>query len=226
MIIWQGLGWLIGLILVVAVSIVDHFLNDLGMGEYRKFGSAAIFLVSGLLTLLLKRYLRNSGELSIRRHTFFFIPVRFWAVIFMVMGILSLVRPPPETPNANGELIRPLVYLCDSGDGMKRAITAISAISTMDGQLSKSGVEGRRRALLNTVKGCGILGESSLPVQIESPKIWQEKHASHNWHIANGRVLKIKGKSLKFWERTPVWVFHRYETEADVFIQMEDGKKW
>jgi hypothetical protein len=70
-IIWQGLGILIGLILLVAVGIVELFFNVTGMAEYKKFENGAFFLVSGLLSFLLQLYLRESGELLTRRHTFF-----------------------------------------------------------------------------------------------------------------------------------------------------------
>lgn len=152
--------------------------------------------------------------------------MRFWAVIFTVIGILSLVRPPPGVPE--GELIRPRGYFCDSEEGMKRAIAAISATEQPVNydQLPKSDAE-ERRALLKTLKGCGIFSESLFPVQIKSPDTRQEEHAGRNWHIAKVYFLKIKGESRKVGE--PIqsgWMFHRYKTEADAFIQLEDGRKW
>jgi hypothetical protein len=239
MIIWQGLGILVVLVLLAAIFIVGPLFNDPGMAEYKKFENTAIFLVSALLTLLLGLYLRRKGkkvfideasgkEVVIRpRHTLFFIPVLFWPVIFTGVGIWLLVRePPPIIPK--GELIRPLGYFCDSKKGMEEAIAAISATEQPVNydQLPELDGDGRI-ALLKTLKGCGVLDESSLPVQLESSEMRQEEHGGHNWHIAKVYFLKIKGASLRIREQIkPVWLFHRYETEADAFIQMEDGKKW
>jgi hypothetical protein len=242
MIIWQGLGFLVVPIILAAIFIVSHFFNNPGMAEYEKFKDPAIFLVSALLTLLLGLVLRKkkgkvfideaSGkEVVIRpRHTLFFIPVILWPVIFAGIGVWFLVREPP--PKAiKGELIRPLGYFCDSQEGMKSAIAAISATEQPVNydQLPES--DGRaqfeRLALLQTLKDCAVISESLLPVRLEFRETRQEEHAGRNWHIAKVYFQEIKGESLKIREQIqPIWLFHRYETEADAFIQTEDGKKW
>ncbi|MDR1648414.1 MAG: hypothetical protein LBR88_10375 [Zoogloeaceae bacterium] len=242
MIIWQGWGFLVALIFLAVAFILFPFFNRPDMAEYQQFADPAFFLINALLTLLLGLYLRRKGakvfideatgkEVVIRpRHTLFFIPVLFWAAIFAGMSLWFLVREPP--PKAiKGELIRPLGYFCDSEEGMKSAIAAISATEQPVNydQLPESDrlVRLERLALLKTLEGCGVIDESSLPVRLESRETRQEEHAGRNWHVARIYFQEIKGESLKLSEQIqPVWLFHRHETEEDAFIQLEDGKKW
>ena len=104
MIIWQGLGFLVVLILLAAILVAGPVFDTPAMAEYEKFSDVAIFFTSALLTLLLGLYLRRrkdrvlideaSGEKIIlrSRHTLFFIPVLFWPAIFAGLGIWFLVR--------------------------------------------------------------------------------------------------------------------------------------
>lgn len=239
MIIWQGLGFLVVVILVAATLIVTALFEQPAMLGYREFENGVAFFLAALLTLFLGLYLKGrktrtlideaSGErVEIRpRHTLFFIPVLFWSAIFAGLGIWFLVRePPPKAPE--GSLIRPLGYLCDSEKGMREAIGAISAAEQPVNydQLPESARPGRL-LLLERLEGCGIVDESSLPIQFESRKMWREEHAGRNWRIAQVRLRQIQGQSLKIRQQMQsVWMFHRHETEADDFLQMEDGKKW
>lgn len=103
MIIWSGWGILIALI--AGASLVGGAFADkaLGAGALKGFGIPLAAFVAAALTYALARWLAKdegrvlvdpkTGEQVVLRRgdSFFFIPVRFWTYVFLVMGVTMLV---------------------------------------------------------------------------------------------------------------------------------------
>jgi hypothetical protein len=90
MIIWSGWG-----ILVAVIGFACFVLTEFAVGSvmqddryYRNNGWPKLvgFAVAAVITWFVGRaFNRNSG-----RHSLFFIPMEYWAVIFLVLGIVFL----------------------------------------------------------------------------------------------------------------------------------------
>ena len=103
MLIWQGLGFLVPVILM-AVTAAAQWLTDswLGGGYYDGHGVPQLFataLAAALVTAI-GLYLRGRGQRLVvdkqtgqdlvlrRRHTLFFIPMEFWGPILLAVGVV------------------------------------------------------------------------------------------------------------------------------------------
>ena len=91
MIIWSGWG-----ILVLVIGFASFLLTQVGVDSmmqddqyYRTHGWPKLvgFVVAAVLTWLLGHTLNRTRP---GRDSLFFIPVQFWAVIFLVLGIVFL----------------------------------------------------------------------------------------------------------------------------------------
>ena len=106
MIIWSGLGFLVA-VLTFGCLIATEFLVESAFHDDRYYQSHGwpkliAFVVAALFVGVLGRLLkRRQGKALIdpetgkevivgRNHTFFFIPVEYWAPILVVLGVVFL----------------------------------------------------------------------------------------------------------------------------------------
>ncbi|MDR2678940.1 MAG: hypothetical protein LBB51_05825 [Zoogloeaceae bacterium] len=241
MIIWQGLGILVIALLVAAIPIANSLFNLPGMAEYEaQYKDAVTLFLAALLTLLFGLLLRlKKGKVLIDeatgktveikpRHTLFFIPVLFWAVIFAGFGIHFLFSE-PRVPDPEGALIRAQGNLCASEEEMTKAIAAISATEQPRNYDQLTGIADQleRVLLFNERKDCGVIDESALPARLTVSEMRAEEHAGHTWHIARVYFQEMGGEKLKLSQQIePAWLFHLYANEEDAFLELHDGRKW
>lgn len=107
MVIWQGFGFLVPVILMAVFAAAQWFTDSwLGSGYYDGHGAPQFFataLAAALVTGI-GLYLRGRGqrlvvdkqtgqELVLRpRHTLFFIPMEFWGLILLAVGVVLAFR--------------------------------------------------------------------------------------------------------------------------------------
>ncbi|TND10210.1 MAG: hypothetical protein FD123_458 [Bacteroidetes bacterium] len=113
MLIWRGSGIAIPIVIFINFLIVGLWYEDHTLGNYAENGwvcfySAIITLLHGLLVLPNKKDPQEGGEeppASLNDHSFFYIPVIFWALIlgalsayFLFSGGGKQARPKAGTP--------------------------------------------------------------------------------------------------------------------------------
>jgi hypothetical protein len=111
MIIWEGRGFVVGVItfgcLLATEAAVEAAFADDGYYQKHHWPVAAGFGAAAILTGLADRLLRRppervlldpeTGEKVVlaQRDTFFFIPVRYWPPLLLVVGLaFGLLKPP------------------------------------------------------------------------------------------------------------------------------------
>jgi hypothetical protein len=244
MIIWQGWGILVAVVLVAVMMLEHTVLKWAGITvEAPGTHDLIIFAVSAAILFALDWYIsKKTGKIYVdpetgknvrvgAKHTFFFIPMRYWAVIFVAFGVYRLFTgTEPVEPKIKGELAKPYEYACFSAQSMKEAIAAISASNqpvNID-KLTEESDLSERMVLLEKLE-CGVYAGKSMPLRLETraSDLVEEQHGAVKWHVARIYIQEIGGESLKFMEQIkPVWFFHVYAGEEDAFIKMEDGKTW
>ncbi|MDR1163438.1 MAG: hypothetical protein LBM17_06360 [Candidatus Accumulibacter sp.] len=238
MIIWQGMGILVALILLVVLGTLGPFFNRPDMVEYKAFSDAIIFFVSAALTLLLGLILRRrKAKVFIdaetgqrvevrRRDTLFFIPVLFWPVIFTGFGVKFLFSESPVSVYG-GAVTRASVYYCLSSIGVEKAIAAISSAkppADFD-RLSDAADKAERVRMLKEIGHCGVFRESALPIRFEAAEFSQREYQGVVWRTAKVDVVEMGGHRLE--EALPgVRIFRPYTSEDEHFIVSDSGKTW
>lgn len=106
MIIWSGLGFLVAVITfgccLASEFLVEQMFRDDRYYQAHGWPKLVAFLVAAAVVGVLGRFLRRrQGRVLIdpetgsevivgREHTFFFIPVEYWAPILLVLGLVFL----------------------------------------------------------------------------------------------------------------------------------------
>ena len=106
MIIWSGRGFLVAVIAVGALLltqlVVDSISGDENFYQKNSWPKTVAMLVAALLTFVLHKFLsqekprvlideETGQEFEIHgNHSLFFIPVKWWPVVFVILGIFSL----------------------------------------------------------------------------------------------------------------------------------------
>lgn len=95
--IWKGIGLIVPIGLVGIGLLVSLFFDDKRLGNTSLLGwsffcaSLLFIIIGGLLTLSTKDEEGNPlPKVSVKRHTFFFIPVLFWGIILFAVSIYLL----------------------------------------------------------------------------------------------------------------------------------------
>ncbi len=113
MIVWSGFGFLALLLPVVTIFVTAAVANVTGGPLYstlHHWPGAVGAILGGALVYLASMKLDTPGRTLVdpatgqavvlrRRHTLFWIPLRFWAIIIAVAGLVYLVLPASQ---ANG----------------------------------------------------------------------------------------------------------------------------
>ena len=101
-IVWRGFGWLVPIVVLGSFSLIDIAVNSIyGEGFYalNEWPKITAVIVNSLLLAMLGYWLNfkskqvyidpeTGEEHKSPSHTFFFIPVEFWAVIVPVLFFL------------------------------------------------------------------------------------------------------------------------------------------
>lgn len=98
MIVWSGLGFVVVLILGLAFfgteKIAESLTSDPRFYQEHQWLLLVAMVAAALLTYgfycLLDRRARSGAGSAANRHTLFFIPVKWWPPIFVVMGVATL----------------------------------------------------------------------------------------------------------------------------------------
>jgi hypothetical protein len=109
MVIWNGKGWLVAVIafalLVVSEYGWEAVYADPSYYQTHMWPRAAALIAAAVLVWFLAEWLRRSGSRTVidkatgeemvigGDDSLFFVPVRFWAPILAVIGIVTLVYP-------------------------------------------------------------------------------------------------------------------------------------
>ncbi|WP_019637128.1 hypothetical protein [Paenibacillus fonticola] len=106
MIIWKGWGILNVVVFGIVLAIVQGILSAIGLGETdSQLPLALIFIVSGMIIWFLGKALNaNSGKILVdpetgeqyrmgTQHSLFFIPMHYWGLIGLVLGLYFIVAP-------------------------------------------------------------------------------------------------------------------------------------
>ncbi len=104
MIIWSGLGFIVGIIgfgcLLLSEYITEFAFKDENYYQMHGWPKLAALLLAASLTWLLSTILdmkkakvlidKETGQEVVLRpnHAFFFIPIRFWPYIYIVLGVV------------------------------------------------------------------------------------------------------------------------------------------
>jgi hypothetical protein len=92
MIIWSGLGFLVAVIVFGASLIMEltteTLFRDDQYYQTHAWPLALALALSGAIVWALGNYLHASGA---RRHTLFFIPMRYWGPLLVALSILPFV---------------------------------------------------------------------------------------------------------------------------------------
>lgn len=112
MIFWRGLGILVFVIFCLGAWIMSYYYADtrLGNGAYMGWSMLCSVVPTLLLYLALRKYnLKEKelapGEIPVEKskiftgHSFFFIPVVFWAPIFLVVGLILINGSSSDSSN-------------------------------------------------------------------------------------------------------------------------------
>ncbi|MDR1275914.1 MAG: hypothetical protein LBL72_06000 [Candidatus Accumulibacter sp.] len=238
MIIWQGMGFLVALILLVVLGTLGPFFNRPDMVEFKAYSDTIIFFVSAALTLLLGIILRRrKAKVFIdaetgqtvevkRRDTLFFIPVLFWPVIFAGFGVKFLFGESTLSVYG-GTVTRASVYYCFSGARMEEAIAAISSAkppADFD-RLSDAADKTERVQMLKKIGRCGVFRESALPMRFEAAELSQREYQGAVWRIAKVDVVELGGHRLEE-ALLGVRIFRPHTSENEHFIASDSGKTW
>ncbi len=87
MLIWKGAGIAVPIIFFITGWICSYFFEDTRLGNMSYVGTTMLF--SALPVLLIGLGLSQPDENGVKRsHSFFFLPVALWGVIFIVGGIV------------------------------------------------------------------------------------------------------------------------------------------
>src|SRR5690606_11300858 len=110
MIIWRGLGILVFVILFISGWIMSYYFEDtrLGNGSFMGWSMLCSVVPTLLLYLAVIKYNikvkdLTPGEIPTEKskvftgHSFFFIPVVFWLPIFLVLGLILVIRSAPDS---------------------------------------------------------------------------------------------------------------------------------
>ena len=96
-IIWKGLGIIVPILLVGIGYLVSLFYEDKTLGNmnllgWSLFSSSIVFILIGYFIARPSEEERNETgkKLTLWRHTFFFLPILFWGIIFLILSIYLL----------------------------------------------------------------------------------------------------------------------------------------
>ncbi len=108
MIIWSGWGVLapIGtfILLIITELSTEYFFDNEQYYQQHEWPALVAFIISGIMCWFLGNELNKArpsgyldeeteGEVMITpNHTFFFIPLQFWAFLFPVLGVISVLN--------------------------------------------------------------------------------------------------------------------------------------
>jgi hypothetical protein len=97
-IVWKGIGIIVPILLVAIGYIVSLFYEDKTLGNTNLLGwaffySSIIFILVGLAVALPseEEKSKTGKKLTLWRHTFFFLPILFWGLIFLILCIYLLL---------------------------------------------------------------------------------------------------------------------------------------
>jgi hypothetical protein len=109
MIIWRGFGFLVAVIALVALALTEQVSERITSDQqfYQQHGWVALvgMLIAAALTYGLHRLLilqkgravidKETGQEIVLRsdHSLFFVPVKLWPVVFVVLGLVLAVVP-------------------------------------------------------------------------------------------------------------------------------------
>jgi hypothetical protein len=104
--IWRGIGIIVPILLVAIGYIVSLFYEDKTLGNTNLLGwaffySSIIFILVGLALSLPSEEEKNKTgkKLNLWKHSFFYIPVLFWGMIFLILCIYLLLIYNPNPLN-------------------------------------------------------------------------------------------------------------------------------
>ncbi len=104
--IWRGIGLIVPILLVVIGYIVSLFYEDKTLGNTNLLGwaffySSIIFILVGLAIVLPSEdeKSKTGKKLNLWKHSFFYIPVLFWGMIFLILCIYLLLIYNPNPVN-------------------------------------------------------------------------------------------------------------------------------
>lgn len=109
MVIWNGKGWLVAVIVFALLVISEYgweaFYADPSYYQTHLWPRAAAFMIAAALVWFLAEWLRRSGSRTVidkatgkemvlgGDDSLFFVPVRFWAPILALIGVGTLIYP-------------------------------------------------------------------------------------------------------------------------------------
>ena len=92
MIIWSVHGYLVGIIGIVALVFVDIISESItGNEEFYQQNPWVMLvgmIIAAILTYWIHRFLLQK---STEDHTFFFVPVKWWPIVFVMLGITFML---------------------------------------------------------------------------------------------------------------------------------------
>lgn len=102
MVIWSGLGFIVALIgvfaLVLTEKVSEALTSDPHFYQHHHWLITVAMSLAALLTYGLHYFLGRraektaEGAAALRRHTLFFVAVRWWPVIFIIVGIAAVMN--------------------------------------------------------------------------------------------------------------------------------------
>jgi hypothetical protein len=136
--VWRGIGIIVPIIFFICGWIVSYFYEDTRLGNpsfigWTCFYTGVVLLFPGLINLAPA----EEGEVK-RKHDFFFIPVIFWAAIFLIGSAVILftrssepetvVAAEAETVTEEKIVARTLNYMNSSDDTIEFAIGDVDGL--------------------------------------------------------------------------------------------------
>jgi hypothetical protein len=95
MIIWRGWG-IVPVLLAIVFIVVNEVIAS-ALGTHNVWVAAVLALAAGVATWLLgrrlNRPLQQAGVKFWRRHSFFWIPMEWWALPYVAAAIIILLAP-------------------------------------------------------------------------------------------------------------------------------------
>ena len=88
MLIWKGFGIIVPIIFFITGWICSYFFEDTRLGNFAYIGTIMLFsaLPVGLIGLGMSQ--PDEDGTPAKQHSFFFLPVAWWGLIFIVGGVL------------------------------------------------------------------------------------------------------------------------------------------
>lgn len=87
MIIWNKLGFVVGIIAIACLVLAQMAVGDAWSTSV--IGKSGAFIAAALLTFAFdKFFLASRADSATRKDSLFFVPVKFWPIIFVALAII------------------------------------------------------------------------------------------------------------------------------------------